>query len=259
MNPLVLSILLGASPSTPSTTTPEAPTTPTPNEATTVTLRVTSVLGDQDDAQVREVVSARVADTLEGEGFSMGDDSPRLLLIRVGWSETAPTDYEVQISAAKNEEAAPRRVEVFECSCSAPELLDEIDRRLKIHLPAVFEDEPQQATASPPAPAPAAPAPARTSPSSSQPRDKQAWPPHHETPLFAGGVASLALGGSVLVGFAIGLPIAVLDDRTQVPSAAYAAPALGVAGIVTGVVLLVVNKKRHRAHLTSLAPFSGRY
>lgn len=255
MNPLVLSILLGATPSTPSTTTPEAPTT-TPTEATTVTLRVTSVLGDQDDAQVREVVSARVADTLEGQGFSMGDDSPRLLLIRVGWSETAPTDYEVQISTAKNEEAAPRRVEVFECSCSAPELLDEIDRRLKNHLPTVFEDEPPQTTRTTPPPAPA---PTITPPSPPRPDDKQAWPAHHDTPLFAGGVAAIALGGSVLVGIAIGLPIAIADDHTEVPTAAYAAPAIGVAGIITGAVLLVVNKKRHKAHLTSLAPLSGRF
>jgi len=62
-----------------------------------------------------------------------------------------------------------------------------------------------------------------------------------------------------LFGSAIGLPVAIANDSNRVPNIAYAAPALGVAGIVTGVILLRVNKKRHNDRLTNLAPLSVRF
>jgi len=259
MNTLVLSILLGLSPPTPSTV-PRGPRAVPLTGGPAVTLRVTSALGDQDDAQVREVVSARVAGTLEDEGFSIGEDSPRLLLIRVGRSKTVPTDYEVQISAAKNEEAAPKRVDIFGCSCSAQELLDKIDLRLARHLPAMFEDEPPKAT-TPPAIPEVDPAPAQTPPSSRPRRDKKPRPPHRDAPLFVGGlITTITVGGGLLGGSAIGFGIGAADDISQFSPAAYAAPAIGVAAVITGVVLMVVGKKRYnRAHLTGLAPLSGRF
>jgi hypothetical protein len=86
MNAVVLSLLLGA-------TSPAAGEAPAaaPNA---VTVRVTSVLGSEDDDQVREVVSERVESVLQDKGFTSADRSPRLLLIRVGRSEETPTDYE---------------------------------------------------------------------------------------------------------------------------------------------------------------------
>lgn len=242
---------------------PSSETVPEPSaEGDPVTVRVTSVLGEEDNDQVREVVSQRVAAVLADEGFSVGDGSPRLLLIRVGRSEERPTDYEVQLSAARNTESAPKRVETFECSCSAPELLDELDRRLAAHLPEVFEepepelefDLPAEPPVEPPPPTP----PAEPSVASEE-HAVDHWPPHQDTPLFAAGVSTIGVGGSILVGAAIGLPIAIADDSNRVPNIAYAAPALGVAAIVTGAILLRVNKKRHSAHLTSVAPLSGRF
>jgi len=240
-------------------TQPSTEAAPEPSaEGDPVTVRVTSVLGEEDNDQVREVVSQRVAAVLADEGFSVGDGSPRLLLIRVGRSEERPTDYEVQLSAARNTESAPKRVETFECSCSAPELLDELDRRLAAHLPEVFE-EPEvelkfDLPVEPPPPTPPAEPPVAV-----EEHVADQWPPHQDTPLFAAGVSTIGVGSSILVGLAIGLPIAIADDRTRVPNIAYAAPALGVAGIVTGAILLRVNKKRHNAHLTSVAPLSGRF
>ena len=260
MNAIALSLLLGLAEPSPKTDTPLPGASA--SEESSVTVRVTSALGSEDDDQVREVVTERVASVLAEEGFSVRDGSPRLLLIRVGRSEQRPTDYEVQISAARNTESAPKRVETFECSCSAPELLDELDRRLASHLPAVFEEpEPEIELELPPAPPQPLPSPTSTEPEevAVDERTPKPWPPHQDTPLFAGGVATIGLGGSILVGVAIGLPIAVADKSNQVPGIAYAAPALGLAGIITGAILLRVNKKRHQAHLTSLAPISGRF
>lgn len=261
MNALALSLLLGfAQPSSTTEASPEASAV----SKESVTVRVTSALGSEDDDQVREVVTERVAAVLAEEGFSAGDDSPRLLLIRIGRSEKRPTDYEVQISAARNTESAPKRVETFECSCSAPELLDELDRRLASHLPAVFEEpEPELELEldRPPDPPSALPSPpqAEPEPVAIEEQTTKPWSPHQDTPLFAAGVATVGIGGSILVGLAISLPIAIADDRNRVPNIAYAAPALGVAGVVTGAILLRVNKKRHNAHLTSLAPLSGKF
>lgn len=259
MNTIALSLLLGVA--QPSPTNEAAPAVSATSRV--VTVRVTSVLGAGDDDQVREVVTERVATVLSDEGFSVGDGgSPRLLLIRVGRSEERPTDYEVQISAARNTKSAPKRVETFECSCSALELLDELDRRLATHLPAVFEDPaPELELDLPPEPPPPLPEPAPPTTPEPVAVDEQTrpWPAHQDTPLFAGGVATICAGGSILVGFAVGFPFAIADDSNRVPNIAYATPALGVAGIVTGIVLLRVNKKRHNAHLTSIAPLSGRF
>lgn len=239
---------------------PTVETTPSPVAEDSVTVRVTSALESEDDDQVREVVTERVTAVLAEEGFSVGDGSPRLLLIRVGRSAQRPTDYEVQISAARDTESAPRRVETFECSCSAPELLDELDRRIATHVPTVFEppapelvQDAEPAPASPPPPIPD-PAPPTTDEAASTP-----WPAHRDTPLFAAGVATIAAGGSILVGAAIGFPIALADDSNRVPNVAYVVPALGVLTIVTGGILVAVNKKRHKPHLTSVAPLSGRF
>lgn len=259
MNTIALSLFLGAA--QPSPTNDAAPEVSATSRV--VTVRVTSVLGAEDDDQVRDVVTERVATVLSSEGFSVGEGgSPRLLLIRVGRSEEISTDYEVQISAARNTKSAPKRVETFECSCSAPELLDELDRRLAAHLPAIFEDPaPDLEPDLPPEPPPPLPEPVPPAAPEPVAVDKQAlsWPAHQDTPLFAGGVTTICAGGSILAGFAIGLPIAITDDSNRVPNIAYATPALGVAGIVTGVVLLSVNKKRHNAHLTSISPLSGRF
>lgn len=253
MKTLALAFILHAS-------QPSAEASPAPSaEGDTVTVRVTSVLGEEDNEQVREVVSQRVAAVLANEGFSIGDGSPLLLLIRVGRSEEMPTDYEVQISASRDTVSAPKRVETFECSCSAPELLDELDRRLATHLPSVFEEpEPKLELEPPPEPPPPTPTPPDEPPVAVEEHAAH-WPPHQDTPLFAAGVSAIGVGGSILVGVAIGLPIAIADDSNRVPNIAYAAPALGVAGIVTGAVLLRVNKKRNSAHLTSVAPLSGRF
>ena len=260
MNALALSLLIGLA--QPSPTTAPLPDAPASQE-TSVTVRVTSALGSEDDDQVRDVVTERVASVLAVKGFSVGDGSPRLLLIRVGRSTERPTDYEVQISAARNTESAPKRVETFECSCSAPELLDELDRRLAMHLPSVFEEpDPELELDLTPDPPPSLPSPPPPAEAELPPADEQAskpWPSHQDTPLFAAGVATIGVGGSILVGLAIGLPIAIADDSNRVPNVAYATPALGVAGIVTGAILLRVNKKRHKAHLTSLAPLSGSF
>jgi len=255
MKTLALAVILHAA-------QPSAEASPAPlAEGDSVTVRVTSVLGEEDNEQVREVVSQRVAAVLADEGFSVGDGSPLLLLIRVGRSEERPTDYEVQISASRDTVSAPKRVETFECSCSAPELLDELDRRLATHLPSVFEEpEPElefDLPSEPPPPTPPAEPPVAVTVEEHAPH----WPPHQDTPLFAAGVSAIGVGGSILVGVAIGLPLAITDDSNRVPNIAYAAPALGVAGIVTGAILLRVNKKRHRerAHLTSAAPLAGRF
>ncbi|MGH1348986.1 MAG: hypothetical protein ACRBN8_46060 [Nannocystales bacterium] len=257
MNTIALSLLLRVvQPSPADEASPEASAT-----SRAVTVRVTSALGAEDDDQVREVVTERVATVLADEGFSVGDGgSPRLLLIRIGRSEKRPTDYEVQLSAARNTESAPKRVETFECSCSAPELLDELDRRLAAHLPAIFEEpEPVLELDLPPEPPPPLPEPAP--PAEPEPIivDEQTWPAHQDTSLFAGGIASICVGGSILFGSAIGLPVAIANDSNRVPNIAYAAPALGVAGIVTGVILLRVNKKRHNDRLTNLTPLSVRF
>lgn len=259
MKTLALTLALVAAP-TPAT----APSSST-RDGDAVTVRVTSALGEEEDNdQVREVVSQRVAAVLADEGYAVEDGAPRLLLIRVGRSEERPTDYRVQLSASGDTESAPKRVETFECSCSAPELLDELDRRLATHIPAIFEEpEPELAfdtAPEPPAPAPApAPAPGEDPPAPIEDHPTKSWPPHQDTALFAAGVSTIGVGGCVLVGVAIGFPIAIADEHDRVPNIAYVTPALGVAAIVTGAILLRVNKKRHSAHLTSVAPLSGRF
>ena len=257
MNPLTLALVLVATAPTPAAPTPSGSTEDGP-----VTVRVTSTLGKEDNDQVREVVSQRVTAVLADEGYTVEDGAPRLLLIRVGRSEESPTDYQVQISASGDIESAPKRVESFDCSCSAPELLDELDRRLATLLPDAFE----KAVPAPPAkdPPPEPPLPASTMKAEQAVIDgpePSHWRPHQDTSLFAAGVSTIGVGASILIGFAIGLPPALADDTSRVPSIAYATPALGVAGIVTGAVLLRVNKRRHAslAHLTSLAPLTGRF
>lgn len=129
--------------------------------------------------------------------------------------------------------------------------------RTKVRLkpePELEFDLPAEPPVEPPPPTP----PAEPSVASEE-HAVDHWPPHQDTPLFAAGVSTIGVGGSILVGAAIGLPIAIADDSNRVPNIAYAAPALGVAAIVTGAILLRVNKKRHSAHLTSVAPLSGRF
>jgi len=220
----------------------------------TLTVRVISALGEEGDAEVRQIVSERVESRAAELGITI-TDSPRLLLVRVGWSAKGQTTYEVQLSLA-TDASPPHRIETFDCSCSAPELLDKLDGRLGVLLPPIFEPKEEAAE---PEPAPEPPPPVI------QPPVPEPTGPH--TSRHNAGIAAVATGsglfagGGMMLAFALGVDSATTSDRARTGTVIAAGAVAGV-GLVTAVVGAVVwrqEKGKRDGRVSRIAPLQVRF
>lgn len=161
----------------------------------------------------------------------------------------------MQLSLA-TDASPPHRIETFDCSCSAPELLDKLDGRLGVLLPPIFEPEEEVAE---PELAPEPPPPVI------QPAPPEPTGPY--TPRHNAGIAAVATGaglfagGGMVLGFALGIDSATTSEQARTGTAITAGAVMGV-GLVTAVVGAVVWKQEQRkrdGRVSGIAPLRVRF
>ncbi len=205
--------------------------------------------------QVRERITTDAEKVLRDHDVATTVDpkAPRSLTIEIGGERY---DYAIELvveRAGKADEPVRLR-----CECNYDELFAKVSEGVRESVPALqkADDEPVPPSTTPPA-------------TNGQPAAPPVEPDRGPTPLGGmgkGGIAALVVGTAAL---GTGIALAVIGEperegesersveTTDFGPAGYALIGVGAAAVITGAVLIAVDRKRARKRAVSFSPWAG--
>ncbi|MFO0634127.1 MAG: hypothetical protein U0168_14875 [Nannocystaceae bacterium] len=231
-----------------------------------IEVRVEVKLGDEDDERFASALKDAVVREATGEQFAVVDRAGTSLLVAVGWTDASRSDLELRYFVTRNP-GDPERLGRTVCSaCGSSEAIARIDE----DLASLSAWASLRKSADPVTPAATGTAaPAGTAATSGTTTATPSTPPTADAPtrdrtlgrMGIAGASVLAVGGTML-GFGatvwavrFGHPHRDTSKTRDYQPVGIPMVAVGAAAVVTGVVLLAVDLRKHaRARKLALAP-----